>query len=100
MVTDYDAPPHQPGGRAGQRAAGGRPGPGHPPGPADIDDAGDDTVEGVDLPGADLSAEELTIQVIPERDDEFVCDSCFLVRRRSQLARATDGHRYCTECES
>jgi hypothetical protein len=32
-----------------------------------------DTVDGVELPGADLSAEELIIQVIPQADDEFTC---------------------------
>ncbi|GAA1757335.1 DUF4193 domain-containing protein [Kocuria aegyptia] len=64
----------------------------------EIDDA--DTAEGIDLPGADLSGEELTIQVIPEGEDEFVCDSCFLVRHRSQLARTEGGHQYCSDCES
>ncbi len=99
MVTDYDAPRTSPEDEPANEPLEAARAPGTLQVP-DIDDAEDDTVEGVDLPGADLSAEELTIQVIPERDDEFVCDSCFLVRHRSQLARATDGHRYCTECES
>jgi Domain of unknown function (DUF4193) len=64
----------------------------------DVDDS--DTAEGIDLPGADLSQEELLIQVVPEQDDEFTCMSCFLVRHRSQLAREKDGARYCIECES
>ncbi|HST72003.1 MULTISPECIES: DUF4193 domain-containing protein [Kocuria] len=59
-----------------------------------------DTAEGIDLPGADLSHEELTVQVIPEQEDEFTCASCFLVRHRSQLARNTDGHKYCSDCEA
>ncbi|WP_026534086.1 DUF4193 domain-containing protein [Arthrobacter sp. H14] len=63
----------------------------------DLEDS--DTAEGFDLPGADLSHEELLIQVIPEQDDEFTCMSCFLVHHRSQLARETSGARYCTECE-
>lgn len=63
----------------------------------DLEDS--DTAEGFDLPGADLSDEELLIQVIPEQDDEFTCMSCFLVHHRSQLARETSGDRYCTECE-
>ncbi|WP_026548915.1 DUF4193 domain-containing protein [Arthrobacter sp. Br18] len=63
----------------------------------DLEDS--DTAEGFDLPGADLSHEELLIQVIPEQDDEFTCMSCFLVHHRSQLARETSGDRYCTECE-
>ncbi|WP_426997282.1 DUF4193 domain-containing protein [Pseudarthrobacter sp. N5] len=58
-----------------------------------------DTVDGVELPGADLSGEELTIVVIPQKEDEFTCYSCFLVRHRSQIARQKDGHTYCTECE-
>jgi hypothetical protein len=58
-----------------------------------------DTVDGVELPGADLSAEELIIQVIPQADDEFTCYSCFLVRHRSQIARHKNGHAYCSDCE-
>jgi hypothetical protein len=58
-----------------------------------------DTVDRVELPGADLSGEELIIQVIPRAADEFTCYSCFLVRHRSQLAREKDGHAYCMECE-
>ncbi|MBG6185041.1 hypothetical protein IWX65_003019 [Arthrobacter sp. CAN_A214] len=63
----------------------------------DVEDS--DTAEGFDLPGADLSHEELLIQVIPEQDDEFTCMSCFLVHHRSQLVRESSGGRYCTECE-
>jgi hypothetical protein len=58
-----------------------------------------DTVDGVELPGADLSAEELIIQVIPQADDEFTCYSCFLVRHRSQIVRQKNGHAYCSDCE-
>jgi hypothetical protein len=58
-----------------------------------------DTVEGIELPGADLSGEELIIQVIPQADDEFTCYSCFLVRHRSQIVRDMNGHAYCTDCE-
>ena len=58
-----------------------------------------DTAEGIDLPGADLSHEELTVAVIPEQADEFTCASCFLVRHRSQLARQKDGAGYCADCE-
>jgi hypothetical protein len=59
-----------------------------------------DTAEGIDLPGADLSHEELTVAVIPEQLDEFTCASCFLVRHRSQLARQKNGTSYCTDCEN
>lgn len=63
----------------------------------ELDEA--DTVDGVELPGADLSGEELIVQVIPQASDEFTCYSCFLVRHRSQIAREKDGHAYCTDCE-
>ena len=62
----------------------------------DVDDA--DTAEGIDLPGADLSHEELRIQVVPEQEDEFICSSCFLVRHRSQLVGQDDGTGVCTDC--
>ncbi|WP_026532879.1 DUF4193 domain-containing protein [Arthrobacter sp. H41] len=63
----------------------------------DVEDS--DTAEGFDLPGADLSHEELLIQVVPEQEDEFTCMSCFLVHHRSQLAHEKNGNKYCTECE-
>ncbi|CAI3796984.1 DUF4193 domain-containing protein [Pseudarthrobacter sp. MM222] len=63
----------------------------------DLDEA--DTTDGVELPGADLSGEELRIEIIPQREDEFTCFSCFLVRHRSQIARESDGHAFCRDCE-
>ena len=63
----------------------------------DLDEA--DTTDGVELPGADLSGEELRIEIVPQRDDEFTCFSCFLVRHRSQIARETDGRAFCRDCE-
>ncbi|MEE2522500.1 DUF4193 domain-containing protein [Pseudarthrobacter sp. J75] len=63
----------------------------------DVDEA--DTAEGIELPGADLSAMELTVEVVPPKKDEFVCSSCFLVHHRSQLAREKNGLAYCLECE-
>ena len=50
-------------------------------------------------PGGEFVAEELIVQVIPQAEDEFTCSSCFLVRHRSQLARESNGHSYCIECE-
>lgn len=58
-----------------------------------------DTAEGIDLPGADLSGEELTIRVVPVQSDEFTCSSCFLVRHRSQKAVERNGLTYCKDCE-
>ena len=51
-------------------------------------------------PGGEIVAEELIVQVIPQAADEFTCYSCFLVRHRSQVARESNGHPYCVECES
>jgi hypothetical protein len=64
----------------------------------ELDEA--DTTDGVELPGADLSGEELIIQVIPQAQDEFTCYSCFLVRHRSQIAFEKNNHAYCIECEA
>ncbi len=66
---------------------------------ADVDVDEPDTAEGIELPGADLSAMELTVEVVPPKKDEFVCSSCFLVHHQSQLAREKDGMSYCIECE-
>jgi hypothetical protein len=63
----------------------------------ELDEA--DTTDGVELPGADLSGEELRIEIVPQREDEFTCFSCFLVRHRSQIASEKDGHAYCRDCE-
>ncbi|WP_427135617.1 DUF4193 domain-containing protein [Pseudarthrobacter sp. S9] len=58
-----------------------------------------DGLEGAESPGGEFIAEELTLTVIPQKEDEFTCYSCFLVRHRSQLARERNGHPYCRECE-
>jgi hypothetical protein len=50
----------------------------------DVEDT--DTAESFELPGADLSGEELTVRVLPKQADEFTCTSCFLVHHRSRLA--------------
>ncbi|MGO4491331.1 DUF4193 domain-containing protein [Arthrobacter sp. 2YAF22_2] len=63
----------------------------------DVDET--DLAEGYELPGADLSGEELLVRVLPAQADEFTCASCFLVRHRSQIAREKDGLAYCKECE-
>ncbi|HEX5144478.1 MAG TPA: DUF4193 domain-containing protein [Mycobacterium sp.] len=51
-----------------------------------------------ELPGADLSAEELTVRVLPRQRDEFVCASCFLVHHRHQLVTRADGALICRDC--
>lgn len=50
----------------------------------DVDES--DLADSFELPGADLSNEELLVQIIPVQKDEFTCMSCFLVHHRSQLA--------------
>jgi hypothetical protein len=62
----------------------------------DLDDA--EAAETFELPGADLSGEELTVTVIPMRPDEFRCTRCFLVHHRSMLAARPDGQEVCREC--
>ncbi|WP_091469496.1 DUF4193 domain-containing protein [Paenarthrobacter nitroguajacolicus] len=63
----------------------------------DLDEG--ELADAFELPGADLSSEELQVEIVPIQNDEFTCMSCFLVHHRSQLARETNGQKYCTECE-
>ena len=65
-------------------------------GTVDVDEA--ELNEGLELPGADLSGEELTVKVLPKQVDEFTCSSCFLVHQRSQLASDKGGRLICREC--
>ncbi len=51
-----------------------------------------------ELPGADLSSEELSITVIPQRADEFTCSSCFLVQHRSRMRSSGPGVAICADC--
>ena len=67
----------------------------------DVDDS--DPVESYELPDTDLSGEELMVQVVPRRPDEFTCRRCFLVHHRSRLARghsndSIGGDPICIEC--
>ncbi|GAA3081974.1 MULTISPECIES: DUF4193 domain-containing protein [Streptosporangium] len=65
-------------------------------GSIDIDET--DLAESLELPGADLSNEELSLRVIPRQADEFTCARCFLVHHRSQLAVERNGQQICKEC--
>jgi hypothetical protein len=62
---------------------------------ADLDEP---EAEDFELPGADLSNEELTVSVVPMRADEFRCDRCFLIHHRSQLAVEASGTTLCRDC--
>ena len=58
-----------------------------------------EAAEAFELPGADLSHEELTVRVLPRQSDEFTCAGCFLVRHRSQIAEERpNGEAYCFDC--
>ncbi len=54
--------------------------------------------ENFELPGADLSGEEMTVKVLPKQADEFTCSSCFLVHHRSRLAEERNGKLVCRDC--
>ena len=62
----------------------------------DVDES--ESAESFELPGADLSGEELSVRVIPKQANEFTCSSCFLVHHRSRLASEKDGIMICTDC--
>ena len=62
----------------------------------DIDET--DTAESFELPGADLSGDELSVRVVPKQADEFTCSSCFLVHHRSRLASDANGQLVCMDC--
>jgi hypothetical protein len=60
----------------------------------DVDDS--NLLEDLELPGADLSSEELVVRVVPLQKDEFRCQRCFLVAHKSQ--RAAPGVDVCRDC--
>ncbi len=61
-----------------------------------VDEDETEAAESFELPGADLSHEELTVEVKPKQEDEFTCLSCFLVHHRSQLA--DEKSMTCVDC--
>ena len=62
----------------------------------DVDEV--ELAENLELPGADLSDESLTVRVIPRQADEFTCSKCFLVHHRSQLGKEVKGEPVCVDC--
>ena len=62
----------------------------------DVDES--EQAEGFELPGADLSNEELSVRVLPRQADEFTCSICFLVKHRSQLSGESSSQPVCLEC--
>src|SRR4051812_46258552 len=63
-------------------------------GARDVDEAG--LAQALELPRAGPSREGVTRPGLPEQLDEFTCNSCFLVRHRSQLA--DEKKMICREC--
>ena len=68
-------------------------------GSSNVDEDENEAAESYELPGADLSKEELTVHVVPRQEDEFTCSECFLVHHASQLDHMSGaGLPVCTEC--
>ena len=64
----------------------------------DVDEA--ELAETLELPGADLSDESLTVRVLPRQADEFTCVKCFIVRHKSLRSSTTKAGSVCIECDS
>lgn len=93
MATDYDRPRVEqsndepldilgPGRNTAQAAV------------ADVEEV--DAAESFELPGADLSGEELTVRVVPRQADEFTCTRCFLVQHRNRMSDQEES--ICLDC--
>ena len=63
-----------------------------------VDEDEVEAAESFELPGADLSHEELTVRVLPRQADEFTCAACFLVKHQSQIAKTKGNLSYCIDC--
>ena len=63
-----------------------------------VDEDEVEAAESFELPGADLSHEQLTVRVLPRQADEFTCAGCFLVKSRSQLAETRGAEMFCVDC--
>lgn len=61
-------------------------------------DVDEEDQENVELPGADLSGEELALRVVPRQENEFTCSQCFLVHHHTQLARGDGARAVCKDC--
>ncbi|NLE97964.1 MAG: DUF4193 domain-containing protein [Propionibacterium sp.] len=63
-----------------------------------VDEDEVEAAETFELPGADLSHEELTVRVLPRQSDEFTCASCYLVKSHTQLAEDRGDEKFCVDC--
>ncbi len=59
-----------------------------------VDEDENTAAESFELPGADLSNEELNVVVLPAQDDEFTCASCFWCATALRLHEKRTG--WCT----
>ena len=64
-------------------------------GQIDVDEA--EAAENLELPGADLSGEELSVRVVPKQEDEFTCSRCFLIHHITQLSKGEGAKAVCKE---
>lgn len=64
----------------------------------DIDEDDIAIAEEYELPGAELTDEEVAVDIISLQKDEFICSKCFLVKHRSQLDHLENGLPVCKEC--
>ena len=95
MATDYDAP-RKTEDEAGEESIEELKARRHDKNSGKVDEDEVEAAESFELPGADLSHEELAVEVRPRQDDEFTCMSCLLMRHRSQLADADA--MICSDC--
>ena len=65
-------------------------------GQVDIDE--EEEAQNIELPGADLSGEELAVRVVPRQENEFTCSRCFLIHHHTQLVRGQGANAICKEC--
>ncbi len=96
MATDYDAPRRRADDELdadsleGLKAAESETSP--------IDEDGE-IVEPFEPPTVDLTGEELNVTVVPRREDEFTCSSCFLVQSNKRKSHTEDdGSVICLDC--
>ena len=97
MATDYDAP-RKTDEDAGEESIEELKTRRHDKNSGKVDEDEAEAAESFELPGADLSHEELAVRVLPRQADEFTCSSCFLVHHRSQLATDKNGQLICRDC--
>ncbi|SDD29589.1 DUF4193 family protein [Nocardioides lianchengensis] len=62
-----------------------------------VDEDETEAAESFELPGADLSHETLTVEVMPRQADEFTCTRCFLVQHVSRRSATDSDH--CHDCD-